>query len=540
MSQIKDILYGIAPKMKFKKQAKAHYGKKPSLHYFAGDMANIRAYFDYCQKNNPDSFFIDEITWNDLNMDEIYKRINQGLSTSGEQYLYYMLRDPAVDEAEYDRRKTLIEFMENNSAFRLKLQTIFFKLGRSRRADICNAFSPKQNAHFMLPVYLVLSIAFIAAIVCMLLKIIPLGYMFILLIINPLVHSLMKGKIEWDLATINYSVSMVYTAKKIQDLKNPPLDAVLKPMYESLNNLRGILRTGGLSTSSADNIVEMINSFLLLDLITYEYLKNKLARCHDDIFMVHKFLGMVDSAIAVASYRQSVEVYTIPYIDFSDEGSSFFEVFDLRHPLIDNPVSNSIDMEKPILLTGSNASGKSTFLKAAAINAILAQSICTALCSSYASNPFYIFSSMAISDNLSAGDSYYIAEIKSLKRIMDFSAANKRIFCVVDEVLRGTNTIERIAASSEILSALSDANVLCIAATHDLELCGLLSGNYAMYHFEEQIQDNEIYFDYILKDGPATSRNAIKLLRIMGLSEDIVLNAENRAEKYSQSGIWDN
>ena len=132
---------------------------------------------------------------------------------------------------------------------------------------------------------------------------------------------------------------------------------------------------------------------------------------------------------------------------------------------ISNSISNSLSCEKNVLITGSNASGKSTFLKMTAINACMAQSFNTVFAKSYKAPYYDIYSSMALSDNLSEGESYYIVEIKSLKRILDaVKKSKRRVLCFIDEVLRGTNTIERISASAQVLKSFSHNNVQCFAA----------------------------------------------------------------------------
>lgn len=212
----------------------------------------------------------------------------------------------------------------------------------------------------------------------------------------------------------------------------------------------------------------------------------------------------------------------------------------MYHPLLEKPVKNSILTEKGVLLTGSNASGKSTFLKTVAVNAILAQTVHTCMADSYSAGLYRIMSSMALRDNLSGGDSYYIVEIKSLKRILNqIEEKGTTVLCFVDEVLRGTNTVERIAASTQILKSLSRANVLCFAATHDIELTHLLEKYYNNYHFEEEIIDNDVVFHYQLLKGRATTRNAIKLLGVMGYEKEIIREAEKMAEDFLRSGNWE-
>ena len=100
------------------------------------------------------------------------------------------------------------------------------------------------------------------------------------------------------------------------------------------------------------------------------------------------------------------------------------------------------------------------------------------------------------------------------------------------------NTIERISAASEILFAMADAGALCIAATHDLELCTILEGSYGMLHFEEKVTDEGMSFDYRVRPGPTRTRNAIQLLRLMGLNEDITDRADKRAADFISTGLW--
>jgi DNA mismatch repair ATPase MutS len=145
---------------------------------------------------------------------------------------------------------------------------------------------------------------------------------------------------------------------------------------------------------------------------------------------------------------------------------------------------------------------------------------------------------MALRDNLLSKESYYIVEIKSLKRILDRVNNEVPTLCFIDEVLRGTNTLERIAASSRILSSLSKKNTLVFAATHDIELTQILENEYSNYHFQERIEDNEILFDYKLYKGKAISKNAIKLLNMMGYPKEIIVSAENAAEEFLTKGEW--
>jgi DNA mismatch repair ATPase MutS len=251
---------------------------------------------------------------------------------------------------------------------------------------------------------------------------------------------------------------------------------------------------------------------------------------------IYKNVGFLDSMIAAASFRKLIYYYCEPKLTKS--GHPHLMVTDLYHPLLEKPVPNSITEERSVLLTGSNASGKSTFIKTLAINAILTQTIFTSVSKSYQASYFQIYSSMALRDNILSNESYYIVEIKSLKRILDSVNNEIPTLCFIDEVLRGTNTLERIAASSRILSSLARMNTMVFAATHDIELTQILENDYSNYHFQERIENNQILFDYKLYQGKAISKNAIKLLNMMGYPKKIILSAEDAAEEFLNKGEW--
>ena len=526
----------------FKKKEilKNSFGQIPDPFYFHGDMEYIRAYYDFRKANHRDAFLLDDITWTDLDMDQVFKRINPGRSTSGEQYLYYMLRSPSTDESIFRERESLIHFTESDANRRLKLESILSRLGCTRRADLCRAFYPSHHGPGMLILYSCLLFLLIAAFLS--LVFFPeQGVIAVIsiIILNSFVHEIALRRVQRDFDTVNYSVSMVFTMHKLRKLHDPELDLHMSKAYKSLDLLRPVINTGGISTVTDNSgLGDLITTVTLLDLIAYEFLKNRLGLCHEEIFTIHEYLGRLDASIAIASYRHSVKHYTEPTIRFSSNSQPFLQAENLIHPLLESPVPNSFAANRSMLITGSNASGKSTFLKTAALSVIMAQSICTCLANTYTACAFRVYSSIALSDDLLAGDSYYIVETKSLKRILDHTQEDCPLFCVIDEVLRGTNTVERIAASSEVLKALAERGTLCFAATHDLELCDLLNKYYDLFHFEERIYEQNIFFDYKLISGKASSRNAINLLRLIGFDEEIVRNAHFRANHYTEYGTW--
>ncbi|MBQ2953255.1 MAG: hypothetical protein IJE07_06825 [Clostridia bacterium] len=515
------------------------FGSVPDPLYFAGDMEHIRAYHDARAQAEPGRFVIDDVTWNDLDMDRLFRRINPGLTTSGEQYLYDQLRTPAGSAQEHQERAALIDLMAEDGALRERLTKILRRLGCARRADLSCAFAPRQHGWGWLVIYLALMLLFITSL-CLAPLLGESGVLLplVCLIVNGLTHEFRRTACERDYATVNYSVRMVYALHRIRRLRHAGIDAHVSDAYACIGRMKAVLRVGGVSPMGGDMVADMFNTVLLTDLIAYEFLKNKLGRCHGEIFRIHEALGKLDAAMAVASFRASQPGCCVPEVGFSQQPPRI-DMRGMRHPLTPEAVPNDVDATRPILVTGSNASGKSTFLKAVMLNAILAQTLCTATCGSCRMTAFRPMTSMALRDDLAAGESYYIVEIRSLKRILDAARQpGLPVLCAVDEVLRGTNTIERIAASCEALRALASTGAMCLAATHDLELCALLESTYDLYHFEEQVTGEAVSFDYRLRPGPATTRNAIRLLRLMGFPEDMVDAADARAAAFLQTGAW--
>jgi DNA mismatch repair ATPase MutS len=253
--------------------------------------------------------------------------------------------------------------------------------------------------------------------------------------------------------------------------------------------------------------------------------------------VVRSFWGCVslDTAIAVASFRADAGQWTHP--QFADpHAPAIFR--NLVHPLLENPVPNSLTLAPPhgLLITGSNMSGKSTLLRTLGVNVVLAQTINTSLAEMYKAPVYQVRTCIGRADDLLAGKSYYLVEVESvlaLVRARENSAPHLFMF---DELFRGTNAVERIAAAEAVLTTLIDTDNphVTIAATHDGELVDLLRDTYEVCHFGDALGTEGLVFSYRLTSGPATSRNAIALLQLTGAPECVVLRALKRAAELDQ------
>lgn len=527
---------------RFRESLKNDYGSKPKREYKPEDMTPISKYF----KKHSDEDALDDITWYDLDMDEVFKKLNYTHSSAGEEYLYYMLRHPVMQEQELLHREEIIQYFSNHESERVAYQYVFSKLGRISRfsvydyLDYLDQLGDRSNfPHYFSMVLLVISagIMFINFSVGLLLF---LG----ILIYNNLSYFRIKKEIEPYITSFAYLFRVLDTYENLKKHKVSILDKEFQKMsavYSSLSNFRRgsyLLMSAGRVTgngSPLDMLLDFVRMGFHIDLIKFNQMLSVVRQNLDQIDCMMTQLGMIESCIAIGEYREHVKDYCIPV--FQEQKK--IEAEELYHPLLNEPVKNNVSAINSMLITGSNASGKSTFLKTVALNSILAQSIHTCLATSYESCFFQIYSSMSLKDNVFQGESYYMVEIRSIKRILDqISSKNGRVLCFVDEVLRGTNTVERIAASAQIMRCLHTSNSLCFVATHDIELTYLLENEYDNYHFKEEIVDDDIIFRYHLLNGRATTRNAIKLLSMMGFEDAIVQKAENMAEEFMKTNKW--
>lgn len=533
------------------------YGVLPQREYKPEQFESISHYF----LKHKDGFCIDDITWNDLNMDEIFIRLNYTYSSAGEEYLYYILRKPCTDEAEFAHREEIIEFFRTHPDQRVACQVVFHQLGRTGKFSVYDYldYLDELGERSNLPDYI--SICLLLASVLFMFVNMPLGLtaFVCVLVSNNVSYFKVKEEIDPYITSFTYVFRVLEAVKKLQEKgarfqKPDPQKAdtlkadvlageleVLKKCCKSMNGFKrgSFLVMSGGRMSGANNPLEMILDFIRMgfhvDLIKFNQMLAQVRRNLPEIDTMITVLGRIEAMIAIGAYRQSLAFFSVPEFTSGTE----LKAEDLYHPLIENPVKNSIRTDKSVLITGSNASGKSTFLKTVAINSIFAQTIHTCLAKSYRGALFYTISSMSLKDDIQTGESYYMVEVKALKRILDLrSASDMPVLCFVDEVLRGTNTVERIAASTQILRSLSRGNCLCFAATHDIELTHLLEDIYCNYHFSEEIEEDDIFFSYKMMEGRAGTRNAIRLLSIMGYEQEIVQEAEQMAEDFLQTGVW--
>ncbi len=493
-----------------------------------------------------DRFVIDDITANDLDLDLIYLMTDKTGSAAGSVCYYNMLRTPTFDESELKKREDIISYFSENKEKRVNTQMTFTNMSKSHGFHLyfileqfkstldANAFSQYLNIFLL-----------VVAVIFAVINNTPGSLLFPIgvIIYNITTYYMAKSKTDSYIYAIRNIISIINAGHRLVDADIP----VLKEENEKLNKLLPKLRPVKKASWAIRETVSMdIGSILLdyanlifhFDLISLNNAAKSAAKETDTIIDLYKTVGYIDALICVSSMRASSKKWCVP--ELTKEGKPHVSFKGAYHFLLNDPVTSDLDTENHVLITGSNASGKSTFLKTVALNAIFSQTIHTCFAENYSGSFFKTLTGMSLSDDIVSGESYYITEIKALKRIMD-EGGEYPVLCFVDEVLRGTNTVERIAASTSSLKYLADQNKLVFAATHDIELTTLLKDIYLNYHFEESLdEDGDVYFDYVLKTGPSKTRNAILMLKTYGYDERIIKNATALAEEFVASGTWNN
>ena len=231
---------------------------------------------------------------------------------------------------------------------------------------------------------------------------------------------------------------------------------------------------------------------------------------------------------SLATFSYLNPEYVLPEITVAKEQDNhrLFRANGLGHPLIayEKKVVNDFAMNELgqiDIITGSNMSGKSTFLRTLGINLCLAYAGGPVNATSFQAALFRIFTCIKVSDSVTDGYSYFYAEVKRLKALLDELKRDNDLplFFLIDEIFKGTNNRERLIGSQAYIHALVGQNCLGVISTHDLELVHLAdtSPKIKDYHFKEDVINGQMVFDYILQPGPSPTTNALKIMHMEGL-----------------------
>lgn len=495
------------------------------------DFENIESYFR--KKDNSTAFqSLSDKTCNDLDFQELFMYIDRTNSKVGQQYLYNKLRNIPVDSVENINNERLLDEFTNNSDFRVSVQSQLTKLNDREVYYIATLFqdeilkSPKW--YFIVPLLSFTSmLAFIMAFYNSIFFFVILGVS----IINFIIHFWNKKNLHNyfssipQLSKLNGVAHELYKYDILKEI-NPNLIKSAS-VLNKVNSKMSIFNLDAKLQSDQQmffwlfmELVKIV--FLLEPLFLFGTLK-RIDTKRKEIEAVFMFVGEIDAIISIASLRKSLNNFCKPKIIV---GQKKLFIQDVYHPLIENCVKNSLKVyDKSILLTGSNMSGKTSFIRTIALNIITGLTINTCFAEHFSMPRVRVFSAIRISDDLINDRSYYFEEVMSIKDMINKSKDGNINLFLLDEIFKGTNTVERISAGKAVLSSLNEGNNIVFVSTHDIELADLLRNEYDLYHFSEIVDHNTVDFDYKLKEGKLKNRNAIRILQINNYPESIIKEA---------------
>jgi hypothetical protein len=470
-------------------------------------------------------------TWRDLALDAAFSRVDRCLTSIGQQALYRRLREPAFEEREireFDRRVRAfgddeglrgesgraLQPLTKNSTLALAPVLYGARPSIPRGAKLFPAATIATlvagAASFVWPA------AILAVLACALASIAVRFY----------IHDVMSVH-GTAMASL---VDLLAASQQLVALQSQALRPELRALEEALAQVAHYrtaiswltvdrLRIGEMAAS----VLAYLNVFLLLDVHAFIRSLHLVHRHGPSLARLFETVGEIDAARSVASFRAGTRTCTPT---FTSPGSAVI-IDGVVHPLVENAVPNDVWLETPRgwLVMGSNMSGKSTFLRAIALNAWLAQSIGCVTARSYAAPLLSVRTLMYVEDDVLTGTSHFLAEARAARDMLLEHANGVDRLCILDELFRGTNTADRVAAAGAFLRALHRDGAFVMVATHDAELSSVLSNTFRPHYFQEDIVGSTMTFDYRLREGPMAPRNALAVLELVGFPAEVLTEA---------------
>lgn len=307
--------------------------------------------------------------------------------------------------------------------------------------------------------------------------------------------------------------------EELKKLKNK-LGQQQSKATEAIKELNRLTNQLGLSSTLLG--VAILNPLFLWNVYYTRQLQKWLTKQQDNIENWVDCIADMDSMISLGIYSFNHAKNVMPKIN--DESECVIGK-DLLHPMMNEKVAVCNDImisNSPqfLIITGANMAGKSTYLRTVSLNLLLAEVGLPVFAKSFEFYPFSLITNLRTSDSLANNESYFFSELKKLKMIIDLLEEGKKLFIVLDEILKGTNSEDKQKGSIALMKQLINNNGYGIIATHDLVL-GDLENEFPQqvkdYRFEGVIENDELYFSYKLKEGVAKNMNACFLMKKMGI-----------------------
>lgn len=494
------------------------------------DLSRIATYHGEWKKSD-DVDSLDDATWSDLNLDALFLAVDRTASRVGRQVLYDILRRPQSARDVLERLEAAIQRLSQAPADGAQIRKILRPLDDARAGFLPELLSGVLPARprfwWVFPLLTATACACLALVLVWPKAIIV---WLAVCLVNIGVQLTYRPRVRRLLVAFQSVPALVGAAEALSRLRSTGIEQETACLLRDTPHLRSLRRAtrwllfeSGSANELVSSLYEYVNLLFLLDINAFVFSIQRTQEVHSRLSRVYEAIGRLDAAQSIAQWRLSLPYWSIPQFSLPAKALQTTELF---HPLLAQPVANTLSVrDASILITGSNMAGKTTFMRTLGVNAILAQTLHTVCARDWGAPLLHVRSSIGRADSLLDGKSHYLAEVESVHALLRAKEANRQHLFLVDELFRGTNTAERVAAAYGVLAFLTRGADLVVVATHDVELVTLLGDAYHAYHFRERIVDNTLSFDYQLRAGPSSTRNAIALLELKRYPVEIIADA---------------
>lgn len=466
---------------------------------------------------------IDAQTHYDLSLDEFYKRFNNTHTSFGDEVFYHWLHTIKKDFRDIQLIICNTKTLQSENQLRIVLNKQLGKIGKQHRGRIVSDLWEGLRYCPLLIKWIIPIVAVNILLAIILTSIFSQYWLFILLALF-IIHLIIY--ISTNTHINNSAGSVYYFSRGVEFLLNnrsglerlnfsdiPDFRLFKKlPLFSYLFK-HGI--GGAYSQDPLSLFLDYLRVFFCLEAISYRLTMKKIDQNKEELRKVILFIGAIDCCL---NNVDIIENYNTCFPTF--QSSKEIEFTSLQHPLVENCIEQSGKIEKNAIVTGLNMAGKSTFLKSIALNQIISTGFGIAFAQEYKTNLFHVITSLRLADDIINKKSKYYVEAERLIMIQD-ALKKQACLCLIDEILTGTNTEERVIASTAILKKLSSTkDSIIIAATHDTTIAKKLEYAYKNYYFDGTIEGEQIKFDYLLKPGIVSRKNGLLILRFLGIDID--------------------
>ena len=474
---------------------------------------------------------LDHRTWKDLDLDEVFLSLDHTASEPGRQYLYHLLRAPHGTHAPLERLERAVRQIASAQDVAERLRTSLGRLADPRAGQLVHLLLGELPSRPRL--WWLFPLLTAGAVACLMLSAVWPRALVVWLgiaVVNVGVQLFYKPRVKRFVPALHELPAFIGVARALGALDLREVEAERRLLEGGASRLWSLHRATawlmfepGETNDVAASLYEYVNLFFLLDVNAFVFTIERLRASQGLMREMFEAIGYLDAAQSIGAWRRTLPRWSTPELIGARKS---MHIEGLVHPLLTQPVQNALQVEDAgVLITGSNMSGKTTFIRAVGVSAVLAQTLHTVCANAWRAPMLRVRTSIGRTDSIMEGKSYYLAEVESVRALVRAKESSRQHLFLLDEIFRGTNTTERVAAASAVLAYLNRGADFVLVATHDIDVMDLLGDSYVAYHFREQVDGKALTFDYHLHPGPSSSRNAIALLQLMEYPEELVADA---------------